>query len=118
MKLSQKFDYCTYISTLEHIGIGFYGETKEESGDKETVISIYKFLKSGGKFLLSVPFGVKVQTDSYRSYDWNTLVNILKPFKIETSVFFKEKDGKWVPTDLKTAERVDKSEKVSAIVFI
>ncbi len=86
----EKFDAVFSISTLEHIGIGFYEDPKEAAqADKKAVAQVARILKSGGLFILTAPYGVGGQTAQQRIYDEKSLSALLSPFHIETLRYFK-----------------------------
>lgn len=114
----KKFDIVTCVSTLEHIGLGDYGDRKESSGDEKTVEAIKKVLKKKGTFILTVPFGRKSKTNTHRSYDWKSLSKLLDGFKIIEKEFFAEKNGKWIVSDLKKVSKVNNKDKARAIIFV
>lgn len=113
-----RFDVVTCVSTLEHIGIGVYGDTPNERGDYLAVEKIFRILKKGGYVLLTVPFGVKNETTSQRIYDWESINELLKRFDITQLTFFAEKKGKWLPVSREVAEKVKSETKTKAIVFL
>ena len=117
IKLSGKFDIVTAISTIEHIGLDFYKEGEKEEGDIEVVKAINKLLRPKGIFILSIPFGRKGKTDSYRSYDWESIINLLKGFKIKKALFFKDTRTKWGLVEKNQALTVDNVTKVKGAGF-
>lgn len=58
---ASSFDCVIALSTLEHIGLGWYGDEPGETLDCEAVRQIYTLLKSNGNFILTVPYGKKQQ---------------------------------------------------------
>jgi SAM-dependent methyltransferase len=65
------FDVITCISTLEHIGIGHYGDQLLGQGDRLAVATMHRLLKAEGSLLLTVPFGGKFSQDDFqRVYDF------------------------------------------------
>lgn len=51
------FDVVTAVSTLEHIGLGRWGDPQIENADRVALSEIRRILKSGGKLIMTVPFG-------------------------------------------------------------
>ncbi len=71
------FDMITCISTLEHIGVGYYGDGKDEKGDQSAVATMHRLLKSGGSLLLTVPFAASFTQDNFqRIYDFNHIARL------------------------------------------
>lgn len=85
----QSIDVAIAISTLEHIGLGFYQDKTKPSGDQQTVDEVYRILKPQGLFLISVPFGCAQQTTQQRIYNYAALSKLLKNFRIETEMFYQ-----------------------------
>jgi len=72
------FDVIVAVSSIEHAGLGAYGESKFEKGDYKIISEFYRILKKKGKLIMTVPFGIKGETSTYRVYDCSSLRNILK----------------------------------------
>ena len=51
------FDAVTAVSTIEHIGLGRWGDPTYSDGDKKAINEIKRILKPGGKAIITVPFG-------------------------------------------------------------
>ena len=84
------FDAATCISTIEHIGIGFYNDPKAEaSPDIIGMKEIRRVLKPGGLLVLTVPFGKAFVNNQQRIYDKCGLDKLLNGFLIEETKFFK-----------------------------
>lgn len=113
------FDIVTCISTLEHIGIGYYQNDKENKrGDELAVEAIWKILRKKGRFILTVPFGVKSVNSLQRVYDWKNLNKLLYKYSIRETLFYKEDSGKWKLTTRAIASKIKSNKKTSAIAFL
>jgi len=67
-------DVVTCVSTLEHIGVGHYGDTMAEKGDQIAVATFHRVLKPDGSLLLTVPFSGKFSQDDFqRIYNPETI---------------------------------------------
>lgn len=84
----EQFDYVTFLSTLEHIGLGAYGEKQFERGDEQALRNVYSSLKTGGRLMISVPFGKKETSRTQRVYDLRDMLDITKQYTLEKSRFF------------------------------
>lgn len=113
------FDTVTVVSTLEHIGLGFYKDKRDYRGDKEAVKEIRKVLKRNGKLLLTVPYSKRYKvTNSQRMYDNKSLTDLLNPeFKVVKKLLFKSVKGKWLPATEKSTPLV-KGTVTKAIAFV
>lgn len=113
------YDLATCISTLEHIGLGVYGDDNDLSADKKVMQIIYKNLKKNGRLLLTVPFGKKYLNSSFRSYDPAAIKALFEPeFKIQKSEYYYSKNSKWLPADLNTMNKVNNKGKARGMAFI
>ena len=84
------FDAVTCVSTIEHIGIGFYSDPKDSlSSDVKGMLEIKRVLKPGGLLILSVPFGKAFINNQQRIYDQQGLDKLLVGFSVNTTKFFK-----------------------------
>jgi len=112
------FDRIIAVSSIEHIGIGFYGDLKHIEGDKKALREIFRILKTSGKLLLTCPFGKDCITSWYRVYDRDSLTELLRDFRIEKMEFFVSKGGNWFPATEEEAEKIGSSvNDVKSIVF-
>lgn len=94
------FDCVIALSTLEHIGLGWYGDEKGETLDYEAVRQIYTLLKSNGSFILTVPYGKKAITPVHRIYDREALNKLLEDFKITKAIYgIRLDDFTWTLTN-------------------
>jgi SAM-dependent methyltransferase len=112
---NEAFDVVTAISTLEHIGLGRYGDPVDSAGDRKAVSEIMRVLKKKGKLLMTVPFGRRHTSLLHRVYDEERLDSLLNGFVPERIEFFGLKDGCWVPTWANEVRNVDSSKSERAI---
>lgn len=111
------FDIVTAISTIEHIGCHYYGDKKDEKGDIKAVESVYKLIKPGGWFMLTLPFGKAMDAGWYRVYDQKRIEKLLSKFRQVELKTFVLKEKYWQVASIKKAKDQDSSRKVRAIVF-
>lgn len=113
------FDVAVALSTIEHVGLGWYTEEERGSSDQQTIAEVLRVLKPGGKFLLTTPFGRAGQTPVHRIYDRTRLRELLQPFR-EIERAYGVRDGEdWSFTlDEKKAEGADGIERVSAVCLM
>lgn len=53
------FESVSCLHTIEHIGLGRYGDTINPDGDKEAIAELKRIVKPGGDLFVSVPVGKK-----------------------------------------------------------
>jgi SAM-dependent methyltransferase len=118
----KSFDVVIGLSTFEHIGLIFYGNSvKDEEGDLHAVQAVHRILKPTGRFLLTVPFGKQGATNWYRVYDHAALEGLLLKagFRIEIENYWtKQENLHWVPTPWREAEQVDSVSKVRGVACV
>lgn len=94
------FDCVIALSTLEHIGLGWYGDEVAENYDVEAVKEINGLLKSEGYFILTVPYGKKALTPVHRIYDQKSLQRLIDGFDVIKIAYGVRKDDfTWNITD-------------------
>lgn len=76
---AESFDAVVGISSLEHIGLGHYGDPKHADGDSVAFANIWHWLKPGGWLYFDVPYDPEKywlaganQTEC-RVYDWPSI---------------------------------------------
>jgi SAM-dependent methyltransferase len=77
------FDGVVCLSSIEHFGIGAYGEDQSEGLDKVAMEMITRWAKPGAMMALTVPFGPYRVTDVQRVYDLETLNRLLEGWTIK-----------------------------------
>jgi len=56
-KEEEEYDYIITFSSIEHSGLGRYGDNLNPNGDLEAMDDIYKSLKKDGILILGIPIG-------------------------------------------------------------
>ena len=97
------FDRVLAISTLEHIGLGHYGDPLGQGKDRLAIKEIYRVLKPEGKLMISVPFGKPLVTSGFRVYDLKGLEHLIQPFRVEKKSWFVQRGGNWLAAAEKEA---------------
>jgi SAM-dependent methyltransferase len=91
------FDIVTAISSIEHFGLGGYGEGDDPMGDRRAMDALRGVLKPSGQLILTCPFGQRGLTSKHRIYDEPALRHLLSGFEIARSLFFARRNGSWHP---------------------
>ncbi len=101
------FDVVLLISTLEHFGLGRYGDKVLSDAEREAVQRIGEWLTPGGQLIVTVPFGVPAVTDRHRIYDRERLAQLFADFEWVDEKYSRRQDAAWRPStaaELKTVE--------------
>lgn len=95
------FDGIVAVSSVEHVGLGAYGEQAfEKRGDLLVMNEFGRLLRPGGRLILTVPFGRKRVTRIHRVYDSAELHLLLSGFAIETERYYLcEGKKNWMPAE-------------------
>jgi SAM-dependent methyltransferase len=89
-------DYCDSISSLhsiEHFGLGRYGDPIDFYGHLKGIQNITEILKAGGRFYFSVPIGSqRIEFNAHRIFSIRYLLKLLKEsFEIEHFSYVDDK---------------------------
>jgi len=86
------FDACFSISSVEHDGLGRYGDPLDPDGDLKAMENLKNFLKDDALVYFAVPVGLdKVVFNVHRVYGEKRLPKILKGWKeVERFGFFEQ----------------------------
>ena len=104
------FDAVTAVSTIEHIGLGRYGDPIASDGDREAVDEIKRVLKTGGRMIITIPCGKDAVCYSregvplHRVYSSGAIINLLAGFNILELSYIVKKRGVWRPAMASEAE--------------
>lgn len=117
------FDAVVSISTIEHLGLGGYGDERRADGDRLGVERLWSLVRPGGRLLASVPAGAPAVHNGYRVYDRERLQRTFP--HISTAQWFRKegREGAWHAVAAEDAEQVryqspDSSLPVEAVVFV
>ncbi|MEW5895965.1 MAG: class I SAM-dependent methyltransferase [Candidatus Omnitrophota bacterium] len=108
-----EFDAVSCVSTIEHVGIGYYSDPADDvSADVKGIKEIRRILKPSGLLILSVPFGKAHIDHQQRVYDTEMINNLLKDFNVTSVQFFKNTrpvlgNNYWEKVDQNIAEKID-----------
>lgn len=113
------FDVVVSLSTIEHVGLGWYCKTEEDETDFKAALEAFRVLRPGGRMILTVPFGKAGQTPVHRIYDRARLEEMLRPFRIVELAFGLRDGQNWTySADRARAEATDSVTRVSAIALV
>lgn len=73
-------DSLSCLHTLEHLGLGRYGDSLDPAGYLTGLKNLTQILKSGGTLYLSVPIGPqRIEFDSHQVFESAYMLDLLKP---------------------------------------
>jgi len=85
----ESFDVVTCISTIEHFGLGRYGDAEDVNGDIKGLAKIRRYLKPDGLMILTAPYGVgAIAFPAHRIYNGSRFSKLVSGFKILDKKFF------------------------------
>ena len=95
----EPFDMIVSLSALEHVGLGSYGEAEKTLNlDGQLVEKFRSWLRPGGTFVLTVPFGNWEVTPTQRIYDDAHLDVLLDGWDVlDRRVVRRRSDTVWTP---------------------
>jgi SAM-dependent methyltransferase len=120
----ETFSYVTAISSLEHFGLGGYGDPVEEDAPFRARDEIRRVLKKGGKLIISLPVGreseaLKTKKSNYTVFVPSLLSRFVEDFKVIQQRFYQHVEHNWMSCTEKVAfSRDSYSQGVMAIVFL
>jgi SAM-dependent methyltransferase len=72
-------DSISALHSIEHFGLGRYGDPVDFNGHIKGLDSIYKILKKGGKFYFSVPIGQqRIEFNAHRVFSLRYLLSLFE----------------------------------------
>lgn len=94
----ESFDLMINCSTLEHIGLGRYGDQVHEEGDLRAMQRLNRFLRATGFMLLTIPVGKDANFPQlHRVYGRRRLPAVLEGYRISDCEYWvKDANNRWV----------------------
>jgi 2-polyprenyl-3-methyl-5-hydroxy-6-metoxy-1,4-benzoquinol methylase len=110
------FDAIVCVSTIEHIGLGAYGEpANDDRVDVAAMQRMHGLVKPGGLLVLTTRFGTAGADSFQRTYDRPGLEELLEGWTIEElTIVRRDGDTSWSLAD-GSADADDGSEKVALV---
>ena len=96
----QDFDYVISLSTLEHVGLGAYGEPYTQQALVDVVKKVHFLLKGGGTLLLTLPVGISSVDHFEKSFAPAEILDLVTGhnFHLIEERYFKRRPGThWQP---------------------
>lgn len=112
------FDCIFAISSIEHIGLGWYKDPIHKNGDILAIQEIKRLLSSQGNLLITLPVGLSCSLKKNRVYSQKDLQILLKDFVVVEKDFFQRLPDKVVRCKPETAFNTNHSKGQKAIVCL
>lgn len=95
--LNNSADCVSCLHTLEHIGLGRYGDKLDPDGWKKGLKSLADLVAPGGGLWLSVPIGLqRVEFNAHRVFNPETIINAASNIGVTLERFFYLSDSGFV----------------------
>ena len=97
------------LHTVEHIGLGRYGDPLDPDGDLKAVRELKRVLAPGGSLLLVVPVGKpKIAFNAHRIYSYNMVRELFSDLKLEEYYLIPELEKEGDPVYNAGEEETDR----------
>jgi SAM-dependent methyltransferase len=112
----ETFDAIVCLSTIEHVGLGAYGEdATDDRADIAAMKRMRELLKPGGLLVLTTRFGTAGEDEFQRTYDRPRLEELLEGWQVEElTILRRDGDTSWSLAD-GSADADDGVEKVALV---
>lgn len=72
------------MHTIEHVGLGRYGDKLDPDGDLKAICELKRVIKTGGNLLLVTPVGrPRLQFNSHRIYSYEMILDHFSEFELK-----------------------------------
>ena len=72
------------MHTIEHIGLGRYGDPIDYDGDLKAIKELKRVIKIGGSIIIVVPVGKpKIIFNAHRIYSYDQIISYFNGFKLK-----------------------------------
>ncbi len=81
----RSIDSISCMHTIEHIGLGRYGDPIDPNGDRRALSELQRVVAEGGSLLIVVPIGKpRIQYNAHRIYDPEMIKGMLPDLQLHT----------------------------------
>ena len=79
----QSISSISCMHTIEHVGLGRYGDPLEPDADLKAIIELKRVVKKGGSLLLVTPMGKpRIQFNAHRIYSFQMINDLFDEFEL------------------------------------
>jgi SAM-dependent methyltransferase len=111
------FDVAICLSTLEHVGLGHYGDPLYNGGDLLAMKELRRVIRPGGKLILTTPFG-KSRVTWQRIYGPAELGAALSGFSVQRVRYYRKVRESWLEATEDQAAEVDSPVDTCAVALV
>lgn len=82
------------MHTIEHIGLGRYGDEIDPEGDIKSINELKRVLKPGGDLLFVTPVGTpKIEFNAHRIYSYEQIIEYFSPLQVKEFSLIPDNGG-------------------------
>lgn len=105
---TESINSLSCMHTIEHIGLGRYGDPLDVNGDLKAINEIKRVVKIGGNLLIVVPIGKpRIVFNAHRIYSPKMIIDEMQGFKLENFAFVNDKNDFLSNANLNDANEED-----------
>jgi len=104
---SDTFDMVVSLHTIEHFGLGRYGDPFDMEGCRKGIAQIIRVLRPGGRLIFSVPVtrgAPCLAFNSHRIFSRDLIWEWFAPLLPEREAYIKKRPGRWCTWEEVTEE--------------
>ncbi len=108
----ESIDCISCISTIEHLGLGRYGDSVDVDGDLVGMNRLVEVLKPGGLIILTLPFGrAEIAYPAHRIYDRARFDRLIAGMEVVDQRFYGpiERPGIFRPCSEEETARIERA---------
>jgi hypothetical protein len=87
-----ELDSVSCLHTIEHIGLGRYGDAINVNGDLTAMKELSRVVAPGGHLLIAVPMGEKmrIQFNAHRIYSYDSIISYFPNFELKNFAYIPD----------------------------
>jgi len=90
---SESIESLSCLHTIEHIGLGRYGDDLDPGGDLKAIKELQRVVKNGGHLLIAVPIGQpKLRFNAHRVYSYEQIISYFSAMELEEFSLISERE--------------------------
>ncbi len=93
---NKSIESISCMHTIEHVGLGRYGDPIDPDGDIKAIKELKRVVKSGGSLLLVMPIGktARIEYNAHRIYNYDQIIGMVSDneFTLKEFAFIPQRD--------------------------